>query len=149
MRSRTAKWFEVTVRYDRQAEDGAMKKVNEVYVVDALTFGEAEETVTEDTATLSSGEFEVKKINPATYHEIFFSDAAADDRWYKAKLMFIVLDEEKQKEKRSAVTYLVQAASVGGALKNIQEAMSTTVSDYVIANISETTIMDVLEHKAE
>ena len=95
-----------------------------------------------------SGEFEVKNINPAAYHEIFFSENDNDDRWYKAKLSFITIDEKTEKEKRSAVVYLVQAATFNGAVKNIEEVMGGTMIDYVIANISETKIMDVYEHQA-
>lgn len=146
MRTRTTKWFETTVRYDRQSEDGGQKKVSETYVVDALTFGEAEETIEKEMEPFIMGEFEVKNITPASYGEVFFSDNAADDRWYKAKLSFITIDEKTEKEKRSSVTYLVQAANFNGAVKNIEEVMGTTTIDYVIANISETKFMDVFEH---
>ena len=146
MRSRTTNWFECTVRYDRQMEDGMTKKVPELYVVDAMSFGEAEEAVTKEMASYVSGDFEVKNINPAPYHEIFFSENDNDDRWYKAKLSFITIDEKTEKEKRTTVTYLVQASTFNGAVKNIEEVMSGTMIDYVIANIQETKIMDVFEH---
>ena len=148
MRSRTANWFECLVRYDRQMEDGMTKKVPELYVVDALSFGEAEEAITREMTAYVSGEFEVKNITPATYHEIFFSENDSDDRWYKAKLSFITIDEKTEKEKRSSVSYLVQASTFTGAVKNIEEVMGSTMLDYVIANISETKIMDVYEHQA-
>jgi len=129
-------------------EDGMTKKVPELYVVDALSFGEAEEAITREMSAYVSGEFEVKNINPAAYHEIFFSENDNDDRWYKAKLSFIPIDEKTEKEKRSTVIYLVQAATFNGAVKNIEEVMGGTMIDYVIANISETKIMDVYEHQA-
>ena len=147
MKSRTAKWFETSIRYDKTLEDGMPKKVTELYVVDALSFGEAEETITKEMSAYISGEFEVKNITPATYSEIFFSENANDDRWYKAKVSFIVIDEKTEKEKRTSVTYLVQAATFNGAVKNIEEVMGGTMIDYVIANISETKIMDVYEHR--
>ena len=93
MRSRTANWFETTVRYERQTEDG-QKKVNETYVVDALTFGEAEEVITKEMEPYVSGDFNVKSISPASYGEIFFSDNENDSHWYKAKLAFVVVDEK-------------------------------------------------------
>ena len=142
MRSRTANWFETTVRYDRQTEDGGQKKVSEVYVVDALSFGEAEEVITKEMEAFVTGEFEVKNITPAAYGEIF------DDRWYKAKLSFITIDEKTAKKKRTAVNFLVQAATFNAAVKNIEESMGKTAIDYIIANISETKIMDVFEHNA-
>jgi hypothetical protein len=90
----------------------------------------------------------VKNITPATYGEIFFSDNANDDRWYKTRLQFITIDEKTEKEKRSTVTYLMQAATINGAIKNIDEVMKDTMIDYVIAGVSETKVMDVYEHKA-
>ena len=96
MRSRTANWFETTVRYERQTEDG-QKKVNETYVVDALTFGEAEEVITKEMEPYVSGDFNVKSISPASYGEIFFSDNENDSHWYKAKLAFVVVDEKDRK----------------------------------------------------
>lgn len=128
-------------------EDGMTKKVSETYVVDALSFGEAEEKITAEMSAYVSGEFEVRNITPAAYGEIFFSENDNDDRWYKAKLSFITIDEKTEKEKRSTVTYLVQASTFNAAVKNIEEVMSGTMIDYVIANIAETKIMDVYEHQ--
>jgi hypothetical protein len=149
MRSRTANWYETAIRYDKTMEDGMPKKVIEYYVVDALSFGEAEETITQEMSAYISGEFEVKNITPATYHEIFFSENESDDRWYKAKLQFITIDEKTEKEKRNSVTYLVQAGTLNGAVKNIDEVMGGTMIDYVISNISETKFMDVYEHASK
>ena len=87
-------------------------------------------------------------IKKASYKEIFFSEADADDRWYKAKLQFITIDEKTDKEKRSNVYYLVQAKSLPVAVKHIEEVMGTTLIDYVIASLAETQIMDVFEHQA-
>lgn len=149
MRSRTSNWFETAIRYDKTMEDGMTKKVIEYYVVDALSFGEAEERITEEMSAYISGEFEVKNINPAAFKEVHFSENDNDDRWYKAKLAFITIDEKTEKEKRSSVTYLVQAATLNGAVKNIDEVMGGTMIDYVISNISETKFMDVYEHVAK
>ena len=148
MRSRTANWYETAIRYDKTMDDGLQKKVTEYYVVDALSFGEAEETITKEMSSYISGEFEVKNITPATYHEVFFSDNDNDDRWYKAKVSFITIDEKTEKEKRNNVTYLVQAGSFSTALTNIDEAMKGSMLDYVIMNISETKFMDVYEHRS-
>ena len=149
MRTRTASWFETKIRYEKTMEDGLQKKVTEQYVVDALSFTEAESSIIEEMSSYISGEFKITDIKPAAYGEIFFSDAAADDRWYKAKLQFITIDEKTEKEKRSTVTYLVQAASLPSAVKYIGEVMGGTMIDYVIAGIAETQIMDVFEHHAK
>jgi hypothetical protein len=128
-------------------EDGLQKKVKEQYVVDALSFTEAEKRITEEMSSYISGAFDVADIKKATYKEIFFSDEATADRWYKAKVQFITIDEKTEKEKRSNVYYLVQASTLQGALKNVDEVMGGTMIDYAIAAISETTVMDVFEYQ--
>ncbi len=149
MRSRTAQWFECKIRYDKVMEDGLQKKVTEAYVVDALSFSEAEERIIEEMSSYISGEFDVADIKIASYKEIFFSDDDMADKWFKAKLQFITIDERTEKEKRSTVNYLVQAGSFGSALKNINEVMGGTMIDYVVASMAETTMMDVFEYKKE
>ena len=147
MRSRTATWFECKIAYEKTMDDGLQKKVSENYVVDALSFTEAEKRIMEEMSNYISGEFTVKDIKIAPYGEIFFSDEEMADKWYKAKLQFITYDEKTDKEKRSSVTYLVQAGSFNGAVKNIDEAMGGTMIDYVISSVAETTLMDVYEYK--
>ena len=146
MRSRTAIWFECKIRYEKVMEDGLQKKVTESYVVDALSFSEAEERIIEEMSSYISGEFDVADIKKAPYKEIFFSDDEMADRWYKAKLQFITIDEKTEKEKRSNVNYLVQAGTLKGAVGNIESVMGTTMIDYVIAAVNETTLMDVFEY---
>ena len=127
-------------------EDGLQKKVTESYVVDALSFTEAEKRIMEEMSSYISGEFTIKDIKIAPYKEIFFSDDELADRWYKAKLQFITIDEKTEKEKRSNVNYLVQAGTLKGAVGNIEIVMGTTMIDYVIAAVNETTLMDVFEY---
>ena len=146
MRSRTAIWFECKIAYEKVMEDGLQKKVNENYVVDALSFTEAEKRIMEEMSSYISGEFTIKDIKIAPYKEIFFSDDELADRWYKAKLEFITIDEKTEKEKRSAVNYLVQAGTLKGAVGNIESVMGTTMIDYVIASVTETKLMDVFEY---
>ena len=147
MRSRTAIWFECKINYEKTMEDGLQKKVNETYTVDALSFTEAEKRIMEEMSSYISGEFTVKDIKIAPYKEIFFSDEPSADRWYKAKLQFITIDEKTEKEKRSSVNYLVHAGTLKAAVNNIEEVMGGSVIDYVIASVTETSLMDVFEYR--
>ena len=149
MRSKTSLWFETKVKYDKTMEDGQPKKVSESYVVEAMSFGEAEEKITEEMSAYISGEFDVKAITPTTYGEIFFSENTNDDRWYKTKLQFITIDEKTEKEKRSNAYYLVQANSLQNAVKNIEEVLNTGMQDWKIASVAETMILDVYEHQGK
>ena len=147
MRTRTTTWFETKIQYEKTMEDGLQKKVKEQYVVDALSFTEAEKRITEEISSYISGTFDVADIKKASYKEIFFSDEGTADRWYKAKVQFITIDEKTEKEKRTNVYYLVQASTIHQAVKNIDEVMGSTMIDYAIAAVSETTIMDVFEYQ--
>lgn len=147
MRSKTAIWFECKIRYEKVMEDGLQKKVTEQYVVDALSFSEAEKRIMEEMSQYISGEYEVTDVKKAIYKEVFFDEVDnCSDLWFKAKLQFITIDERTEKEKRSNVYYLVQAASFDGAVKNINTVMDGTMIDYNKSNISETKIMDVFEY---
>lgn len=147
MRSRTAIWFECKIRYEKTMEDGLPKKVNEVYVIDALSFSEAEERIIEKMSPYISGEFEVVDVNIAPYREVFFADDNIADQWFKAKLSFITIDERTNKEKRTSMMYLVNAGNISSAINNINDVMSGTMIDYVTTSISATKIFDVFEYK--
>lgn len=148
MRSRTATWFLCKIRYEKTMEDGLQKKVTENYVVDALSFTEAEARIMEEMSSYISGEFTVEEIDRCKFGEIFFSDLETADKWYKAKLQFITIDEKTEKEKRTTVNYLVQGSSLENARKNIDEVMGGTMIDYVIVGVNETNYIDVFEHTA-
>ena len=147
MRSRTANWFICKIRYEKVMEDGLQKKVTEQYVVDALSFTEAEARIIEEMSQYISGEFEVVEIDRCVFKEVFFSDEDTADKWYKSKLQFITIDEKTEKEKRTAVYYLVHGSSLENARKNIDEVMGGTMIDYVISGVNETKIMDVFEYE--
>ena len=147
MRSRTATWFECKIRYEKTMEDGSPKKVNEIYVIDALSFSEAEERIMKEMSSYISGEIELVDVKIAPYREVFFADDNIADQWFKAKLSFITIDERSNKEKRTSMMYLVNAGNISSAINNIGEVMSGTMIDYVTTSISATKIFDVFEYK--
>lgn len=147
MRSRTAMWFECKIRYEKVMEDGLPKKINDVYVVDALSFSEAEERIIEEMSSYISGEIEIVDVKIAPYREVFFADDNLADQWFKAKLSFITIDERTNKEKRTSTMYLVNAGNISSAINNIDKVMSGTMIDYVTTSISATKIFDVFEYK--
>ena len=148
MRSRTGTWFTTKVKYQKTQEDGTEKVVSETYVVDALSFTEAESSIIDEMSVYVSGEFHVSGITKSAFGEIFFSDVDDDEKWYRAKLQFITIDDKSDKEKRTNVVYLVQAKSLARALRYIDEVMGKTMIDSDTIGIIETPIMDVFEHQA-
>lgn len=148
MKSVTGKFFECTCKYEKVQEDGKEKKISETNVVDALSFSEAEARFIEEMEQYISGNFEVTAIKVAPYKEVFLSDNAEDDRWYKATVALITLDEKTDKEKRTNVYYLIQAGSLDTAVKNINEVFNGSIMDYASIAVTETKIYDVFIHQA-
>ena len=125
------------------------KKVTEPYLVDALSFTEAETRIIEEMTPFITGEFTVADIRRANYSELFSSDEEAADRWFKCKLIFITLDEKSGAEKKSSTQVLVQAADLRDAVKKLDEGMKGTMADYQIASVAETALMDVYPYHAK
>jgi small-conductance mechanosensitive channel len=128
-------------------ENGVQKKVTEPYLVDALSFTEAEARIIEEIKPYISGEFLVADIKRARLAELFFNENG--DRYYRIKVFFITLDEKSGAEKKTAVQMLAQANDIKEAIAVLEEGMKGTMSDYTIASISETMIMDVFPFSAE
>lgn len=137
-------WFECKVRYDKLQENGSVKKVNEPYLVDALSFTEAEARITEEVSPYISGEFSVSAVKRTKIAEVFWQGG---DRWYLVKVGFITIDEKTAAEKRSNSLILVQASDFKEAFEHFQEGMKGTMADYDILSISETPLMDVYKMK--
>lgn len=142
-------WFECKIRYEKTLENGMVKKVTEPYLVDALSFTEAEARIIEEMKPFISGEFTVSDIKRANYSELFFCDEDAADRWFKSKLLFITLDEKSGNEKKVASNVLIQASDLRDAVKKLDEGMKGSMADYEIASMAETAIMDVYRYEVE
>lgn len=142
-------WFECKVRYEKTLENGMNKKVTEPYLVDALSFTEAEARIIEEVSPYISGEFTIADIKRANYTELFFCEEDSADRWFKCKLTFISLDENSGAEKKTSSNVLVQAADLRDAVKKLDEGMKGSMMDYVISSMTETAIMDVFPFNAD
>lgn len=147
MKSITAQWFICKVRYEKMQEDGMQKMVNEPYLVDALSFSEAEARITEEITPYMQGDFSVSAVKRTNISEIFFNEDTSADKYYKIKAAFISINERTLAEKRSNTNYLVQAKDLVDALNSFQAGMKGTMADYEIVSVSETAIMDVYSYK--
>lgn len=134
-------WFECKVSYEKTQENGMQKKVTEPYLVDALSFTEAEARIIEEIRPFISGEFMITGISRARLSELFFNENG--DRFYKIKVYFITLDEKSGAEKKTAAQMLAQASTLKEAIAVLEEGMKGTLADYVIASVSETQLVDV------
>lgn len=145
MRTVTKEWMEVSVRYTKTTDEGNDKRVSERYVVVADSFAEAEQKTLKELAQYADVDLEITGMGRPAYREVFFSDNPKDDKFYAAKLCFITIDERTEKEKRSKAAYLVQAGSLNGAVKNVDDALRGSTLDYVSISANESKIIDVFE----
>ena len=134
-------WFACTVHYDKMMENGVQKKVSEPYLVDALSFTEAEARIIEEVTPFISGEFSVEAVGKARISEIFFNEKG--DRFFKFKVNFITLNEKTGAEKKTVVKMIAQACTLKEAISVLEEGMKNTMADYSIAEVKETMLMDV------
>lgn len=133
-------WFECSVRYEKTLENGMQKYVSEPYLVEAMSFTEAEQR-------FMAGEYEVKAVAKRKISELFEDDKELADKWFKCKVAFVTLDERSGIEKRKMQTMMVQASDLRGAVKRLDKGMEGTMADYEIVSVSETAIMDVFHYK--
>ena len=142
-------WFECKVKYDKTMEDGLIKSVTETYLVDAISFTEAEKRFIDEIEPFMAGEFVVSDIKRARFSEVMESEDLTDDKWFKARVAFITLDEKKGTEKRIVQSILIQAKDFRTSLKNLDKGMHGTLGDWVIVSITETKIMDIFKSKPD
>lgn len=140
MKNTINKYFEVKVKLQKTIEDGQQKKVSEQYVVEAATFGEAERRIAECLKPYIEGEFEVTDIKIAGYGQII-NDNQDADKFFKAKVSFITLDETTGKEKKTFELYLVQSDTLESAESDVKSFLND--NNTTISSISETAILDV------
>ena len=135
-------WFECKVKYQKVDENGKQKGVAENYMVDAVSFTDAEARITKELEQYAGlGEFVVASIKTTNYTEIIPNESG--DRWFKCKAVFISFDEKSGKERRSSSTMLVQATDVKDAYDVLSKALSTSIADFTIPAINESSIMDI------
>lgn len=137
-------WFDCKITYEKEVnQSGKMRKVSESYIVDAETFTDAEARMVE--LMESRGPFIMDSVKKVRLYELFLDHKS--QRFYKAKVGFISLDEKAGVEKKKYVQMLVQADDIEEALEGIKKGMANTMSDYEIASITETVYMDVFPYE--
>ncbi|MGM9852161.1 MAG: DUF4494 domain-containing protein [Muribaculaceae bacterium] len=140
-----ATWFECKISYDKTQDNGSVKRVSEVYIIDALSFTEAEARIIEEQRPFISGDFSVSAVKRTKIAEISWNEGG--DKWYMVKVGFITVDEKSGVEKRTASLMLVQASDFKDAVANFDEYMKGSLGDYDIISIAETPVMDVYKMK--
>ncbi|PKD18668.1 hypothetical protein APR41_17900 [Salegentibacter salinarum] len=137
-------WFECKVKYKKTHETGEQKMTTDTYLLDAVSYTEAEARISEEMTAYTSEDFRIMNIKVANFSEVHPFENS--DRWFKSKVSLVALDEESGKEKKTNIYLLVQANDVKEAFENTTKAMEETMGDYSIPSITESPILDVFPY---
>ncbi|MBZ9730033.1 DUF4494 domain-containing protein [Salegentibacter sp. JZCK2] len=140
----SATWFECKVKYKKTHETGEQKMTTDTYLLDAVSYTEAEARISEEMTAYTSEDFRIMNIKVANFSEVHPFENS--DRWFKSKVSLVALDEESGKEKKTNIYLLVQANDVKEAFENTTQAMEETMGDYSIPSITESPILDVFPY---
>ncbi|PWH82217.1 DUF4494 domain-containing protein [Brumimicrobium oceani] len=140
-------WFTVKVKYTKQLEDGRLKRVTEPYLVDSVSFTDAEARMYEEIGQSVTGEFLITGITKTEYADIFYYDDSDD--WYKCKLTYVSVDGDEGKEKKVTNNFLVTASSVKEAYERIKESLSDMTVTFEVPSIMLTPIVEVLPYNPD
>lgn len=137
-------WFECKVKYVKVDDDGRERKVSENYLVDAVTFTDAETRIIQQLQTMVRGEFTVDNIKKSNIVEIFPHEEG--EWWYKAKIGIVTIDENAGKEKKINNYFLVAADDIKQALQRLEDGLSYILVPYQTTSLAVSTIVDVFPY---
>ena len=138
-------WFICKVKYSKVDERGSEKKVTEAYLIDAMTYTEAEARLNTNLEEFISGEFVLHAISKANFTDVFpFEDG---DIWYKCKVSYVDIDEKSEKEKKVTNYMLVLASNIKDAVDKLDESLSTMIVPYDILSVQDSNIFDIFPYK--
>lgn len=136
--------FECKVRYQKEVADGKIQKRNDVYLIEAISFSDAETRVIEEVKpfVFMGQDVDIKTIRKVSFNEILPNPQG--HFWFKAKVVLTTIDESAGKEKKIATNILVQEVDIQGAYEAVEKLMKNSITDYEITNLQVTDIIDVI-----
>jgi len=141
-----ASWYLGKIRFQKEDEAGSLKTINEVYLVDAISYTEAEARLYKQIATGAS-EFTVTSISRMKLADLFAYEEG--EKWFKAKVIYMSVDEKSGKEKKVVNYMLVNSDGIDQALERITESLRTMLIPYETTDMNLTPILDVFPYTAE
>jgi hypothetical protein len=141
-----ANWYQGNIRYQQQDEKGRLKTINEVYLVDAVSYTEAEARIYDIAADVAS-EFQISKLAKMRLNEVYFIENGGEI-WFKIKIHFLVFDEKAGKDKKVPAIMLINAQNPREAYDALKDKLGK-VEDYVITDINTTPILEVVPYEQE
>lgn len=133
-------YFIATCKYEKMQENGAVKRVSEKYLCDALSIVEADAVVTENLKPYISGDFFTSKVENSPIAEVMGDKEV--DKFYLAKVAFITIDERTAKEKKTVSQWLIGGTDFNDAYEVVLREINKCMADIEIQSLSETTIRE-------
>lgn len=133
-------YFIATCKYEKMQENGAVKRVSEKYLCDALSIVEADAVVTENLKPYISGDFFTSKVENSPIAEVMGDKEA--DKFYLAKVAFIAVDERTAKEKKTVSQWLIGGTDFNDAYETLLREINKSMADIEIQSLSETAIRE-------
>lgn len=137
-------WFECKVKYLKIDNDGRERQMTENFLLDAVSFTDAEARIVAQMQTMVRGEFTVIDIKKSKIAEVF--PYPAGEWWYRATINLVTIDEEAGHEKKLRTFYLIQADDIQQALSRLEESLSFLIVPYVVSAIAVSLIADVFPY---
>lgn len=138
-------YFIATCKFEKMQENGAVKRVSEKYLCDALSIVEADAVVTENLKPYISGDFFTSKVENSPIAEVMGDKECG--RFWLVKVAFITIDEKTAKEKRTISQILVGAPDFTNAVENFNEGMRGAIADFEVVSVAETPIKEFYQPK--
>lgn len=139
------KWYNVKVKYTKQLDNGAIKRVTEAYLIAAMTFTEAEARIYTELGQIIRGEFEVSNITPLEIHDIFAFDDCGE--YYRAKVQYETVDIDTETPKKVMQIFLIEAEDIATAADRLSDSLKTLLVDYKVSSFNESRIVDIFPYK--
>ena len=142
-------WFTCKVKYMKVDNNGNESTTTEAYLVDAVSYTEAETRIYEEMEQRVRGEFRIVNIAKANYTDVIVDEEEDLVDWYKVKVTGIEYDQEADKEKKYNNYYLISADSCKQALARTEEAMKDMEMEFIIPSVGVVQLVDVFPFNEE
>lgn len=137
-------WFTTKIAYLKQIENGSVVKKSESYMINAMSFTEAEARL-QMIMEAYVPEYELQSCSKTKITDVVYSDD--DHSWYRTKIAYVSYDEDSGKEKKINETFMVAAASAKEAIERIESRMEGSIVDWDVQSVTITTIMDIFPYE--
>ncbi|MGL1887795.1 MAG: DUF4494 domain-containing protein [Reichenbachiella sp.] len=140
-------WYSCKVKYGKVNEEGVMKQTTDSFLVDAMTYTEAEARIYEAMERDVSGEFAVNNISKTNIGDLV--QVEEGDYWYKCKVSYSTVDGDSEKEIKVNTYFLVNAEDVKEAFDRVTESLNTMLVPFEIPSVTKTNIVEVYPYNAD